>query len=58
MLIMDKDRIQEIFVELANERYDKEYWELSESIQYDLYIEAESLQLDEELSKADMLNDE
>jgi hypothetical protein len=36
--MVNKDRIQEIFADLADSRYGKEYWELSKSIHYTLYL--------------------
>ncbi len=53
-----KDAIQAIFDELCSERYDKNYWELPDNIQSDLYAEAMRNYTERMADRADFLLDQ
>lgn len=52
-----KDAIQAIFDELCIDRYDKNYWELPEDVQYKTYLEAQDMYVERMASQADYLLD-
>lgn len=50
-----KDDIQLIYDNLCSDRFDKNYWELPDDVQYKLYMEAQALYVERAADRADYM---